>query len=166
MVYKREISISFIDSTEFLKLSVTAQALFFHATVRAENNGVIIGFRAFCRALDIDKSIIYELLDNGYISYKKSDVFKIENWDNVIGRGDSARKRITWKYRSWRANVLKRDNYTCTKCDKTSNLEVHHIKRFADYKELRYDMNNGITLCEGCHKELHRKERQNVHKNR
>ena len=36
MAYKREISISFIDSNEFLKLSVAAQALFFHATLRAE----------------------------------------------------------------------------------------------------------------------------------
>ena len=161
MAYKREISISFIDSNEFLKLSVAAQALFFHATLRAENNGTVIGFRSFCRALDIDNSIIHELLDNGYMSYKKSDIFKIEKLEEVIGRGDSAKKRITWKYRSWRTGVLKRDNYTCTKCGKTSNLEVHHIKRFADYKELRHDIDNGITLCEKCHKELHRKERIN-----
>lgn len=28
---------------------------------------------------------------------------------------------------------------------------MHHLKDFATYKELRFDVNNGIPLCESCH---------------
>ena len=62
--------------------------------------------------------------------------------------------RAGLKFKNWRKEIFKRDNYTCQYCgDNTGgNLEAHHIKGFAEYKELRFDINNGITLCKKCHK--------------
>ncbi len=68
--------------------------------------------------------------------------------------------RKTYEYRQWRKAVFKRDNYTCQKCNirnkkglgKTIILEAHHIKPFALYIELRFNINNGLTLCKKCHK--------------
>lgn len=62
--------------------------------------------------------------------------------------------RTSLEYKLWRRAVYERDNYTCVWCgDKTSgNLEADHIKRFADYPELRFAIDNGRTLCKKCHR--------------
>jgi len=52
--------------------------------------------------------------------------------------------------------VFKRDNWICQKCgQKGGKLHPHHIKHFADYPELRFEVDNGITLCRDCHKTKH-----------
>jgi len=62
-----------------------------------------------------------------------------------------ARKGI--EYRDWRISVFERDNYTCQICKiKGGKLNADHIKSFAHYPELRFDLNNGRTLCVECHR--------------
>lgn len=46
----------------------------------------------------------------------------------------------------------------CKYCgDRGVYLNAHHIKSFSKYPEVRFDVTNGITLCEKCHNK-HRKE--------
>ncbi|HIH22634.1 TPA: HNH endonuclease [Candidatus Micrarchaeota archaeon] len=57
-------------------------------------------------------------------------------------------------YKNWRRKVFERDSFTCQGCGVKGNkkyLTVHHIKSFVHYKKLRYELSNGITLCESCH---------------
>lgn len=66
--------------------------------------------------------------------------------------------RRTKKYKEWRKSVFERDNYTCQKCGARSKkgkrveLQADHIKQFAYYPELRFEVSNGRTLCGGCHR--------------
>ena len=55
--------------------------------------------------------------------------------------------------------VMARDNYTCQCCNKPLNHDgvVHHLNGWDNFKEQRYDVQNGITLCETCHKNFHSK---------
>jgi predicted restriction endonuclease len=57
-------------------------------------------------------------------------------------------------YKQWRLSVYKRDKYCCQwpGCNKKSRLNAHHIKTWAQYPHLRFDPNNGITLCSNHHK--------------
>mgnify|MGYP000856260632 CR=1 FL=1 len=65
--------------------------------------------------------------------------------------------RLKAEYQDWRKAVFARDNYTCQKCgnNKGGNLRAHHIKPFADHPDLRFAINNGITLCHVCHELEH-----------
>lgn len=66
--------------------------------------------------------------------------------------------RHTLDYRLWRESVFKRDDYTCQECGSRNGngkkivLNADHIMPFSDYPELRFDINNGRTLCVPCHR--------------
>lgn len=65
---------------------------------------------------------------------------------------------------SWRDEVFMRDDFTCKLCGAKNVdgqrvvLNAHHIIRFAEDEHKRFDSNNGITLCEKCHKKTYGKE--------
>ena len=62
--------------------------------------------------------------------------------------------RSSLEYRNWRRMVLYRDNYTCQICEKVGGvLDVHHIRSFSTNKKLRFNLNNGITMCKQCHRQ-------------
>lgn len=61
-------------------------------------------------------------------------------------------------YKAWRVKVFKRDFFACRLCSRKEGLQAHHIRRWADYVELRFDVNNGITLCDICHAQIKDKE--------
>ena len=81
---------------------------------------------------------------------------KNPNWKGGISKISAYFKRGE-KYRLWRKAVLERDNFTCQITGQHGGkLEVHHINNFADFPELRLDVNNGITLSKKIHREFHR----------
>lgn len=56
-------------------------------------------------------------------------------------------------YKSWRQKVYSRDGWKCRwpGCCVKKKLNAHHIKTWADFPGLRYEINNGITLCKFHH---------------
>ena len=81
------------------------------------------------------------------------------NWK---GGPDLYNKKIRHSYwmTRWAQQVRRRDKYTCQICfvnkESHPHMEFHsdHIKPFRDYPKLRFDLNNGRTLCVPCHKKI------------
>lgn len=62
------------------------------------------------------------------------------------GRGAGTRD-----YRELRDDVFDRDGHRCANCGAKGNLEIHHIRPWGQFPELRFDRENCITLCTQCH---------------
>lgn len=97
------------------------------------------------------------------------------NWKG--NKSEKAEIRTSFKYKCWRSEIFKRDNFTCQKCgNKGGILEAHHIMPFCKlidnvktlYPDINlvvaalgysplWDINNGITLCRECHRKIGRK---------
>jgi hypothetical protein len=78
-----------------------------------------------------------------------------DHWNWKGGISEYNRGQDT-EFCKWRKAVFSRDNYTCQICGvRGGRLSGHHIKGWAKYPELRYDLNNGQCLCYDCHMELH-----------
>lgn len=72
-------------------------------------------------------------------------------WQGGI-TAENAKIRNSQEYRDWRFSVFKRDSFTCQCCNTPhGDLEAHHILNFSNHETLRFDIENGITLCYKCH---------------
>lgn len=101
------------------------------------SNAVIYGFT--CRKCENEKAGLQKRGENSLF------------WKGGI-YGDNDALRHRFEYKRWRTCVYERDKYTCQCCGSVGGkLNAHHIYQFSDYKNLRYDERNGITLCTDCH---------------
>jgi transcription elongation factor Elf1 len=75
------------------------------------------------------------------------------SWNSELTDEDRIRTRN--KTGPWTKAVKKRDGFTCQVCGATEHLIAHHLNSYAKNKELRYDIENGITLCRDCHTDFH-----------
>lgn len=105
---------------------------------------------------DWEKEIITgaRIADGDYLDYAYVILYRAgvnqRNIDKLLGTKRPRGGHYSTKWKKIREEILRRDNYTCLKCDSHKNLEVHH-------KECWWDNtpNNLITLCSKCHSSLH-----------
>ena len=94
---------------------------------------------------------------------KLSETHKGEKNYRWKGGIESENRRIRKgiEFRLWREAVFTRDNWTCQRClQRGRELHPHHIQNFAQFPELRFAIDNGITFCKSCHQEFHKKYRE------
>jgi hypothetical protein len=115
-----------------------------------------------CDCQDGKTNPILKSIDRGHLTshkivscgcYVREIISGENNWNwkgGITSETDKIRQSI--EYRIWQNAVKKRDKYTCQCCGrKYKDISVHHIFPFADYEDLRFEIDNGICMCKDCH---------------
>ena len=128
-----------------------------------------------------DSNILYFLGKFGIKARTTDEARRIKHWGStgssnpMYGRlgflsprwngGHSPERQSVYARHFWKElakSILKRDGYCCRKCGTRNavgnRLEVHHIKPWSAYPELRFEQTNLMTLCHHCHAEVTREE--------
>lgn len=63
------------------------------------------------------------------------------------------------KHKAWRAKVLRNAKYLCQECSRyglrVPGTIAHHLLPIEEYPERKYDVSNGVALCQKCHNRAH-----------
>jgi hypothetical protein len=79
------------------------------------------------------------------------------NWRGGIST-ENTKVRLGIEYDLWRSAVYSRDSYTDQYTGvRGGDLVAHHILNFSSHPELRFAIDNGVTLSIEKHKEFHKK---------
>lgn len=87
---------------------------------------------------------------NGFIVLKEIKKYVAKSENKKPPRKARGFNNLAW------ATLVKLRDGKCTNCHSADDLHAHHIKSYKEFPELRYDVNNGITLCGICHREHHK----------
>ena len=84
------------------------------------------------------------------------------HWNHELtneDRENSSNRNRDPNTRLWVKAVLDRDNHTCQCCNSRRSLTLiaHHIDSWKEFKSDRFNVDNGVTLCENCHKAYHKR---------
>jgi HNH endonuclease len=80
------------------------------------------------------------------------------NWNSELTDEERLINRDTTENREWRKLVFEKDDFTCQRCNKKGGkINAHHIENYSTAIEKRFEISNGITFCEECHVEFHKK---------
>ena len=104
---------------------------------------------------------ILDLFGDDFI--EEYELSTYETKDKETDKKNKTKSRNDVGYNNWKRNVLERDENTCQLCGLTNEetiLNVHHIEKYSENKELRTNVDNGITLCYKCHLMVFGKEKE------
>lgn len=125
-------------------------------------NSRSISFKCdYCGKKSKTKSSAYARKNRHFCSTKCYSNYRIEfgqpsehpRWRGGITR-ETQRGRGNKKYKMWQTMVFERDGYKCIWCSSKEQIEADHIKRWSEHPELRYNVDNGRTLCIKCHNKI------------
>lgn len=139
MAEKRMFSRKLISSDAFLDLPLTAQGLFFHLCMRADDDGFVDSPKKIMREVKATKKDFDALKDKRYILVFDSGVILIKHWfiHNTI-----AKDRYTPTiYTDERSRVMLKCGKQYTECKQSDNKSYTECKQFEDKSEPRLDKN-------------------------
>lgn len=81
---------------------------------------------------------------------------KNPRWNPVLTDEDRTSNRDTLENIKWRKAIFEKYNYECQICFRDTGRSVaHHLDGYNWAKDKRFDIDNGVCLCEEHHKQFH-----------
>lgn len=78
-----------------------------------------------------------------------------------LARQPDTKRRAQYATRNarttWAKEVRSRAPAHCETCGSDEDLHVHHIVPFAQNAALAYEVENGVVLCQPCHRQVHKR---------
>jgi len=149
------------------KKSFILYADWIHPIKQFSNEEIGILFNAIMDFVNNEPYEVTEDLEGLFEAIKEQIVYEWSKFNPKTGKyhwnyqgGITPENKVirnSTQMKQWRISVFERDDYTCQICfQKGGTLNAHHIKRFSLYPELRFNVENGLTLCKECHIQEHR----------
>lgn len=115
MASKRMINISVVDSDAFLSLPATAQNLYFHLNMRADDDGFIDSPKKIMRIVGASDGDMQQLLQKRYLIAFESGVLVIKHWrmHNTL----QSDRKISTNYQEELSQLVLQKNKTYTEKD-------------------------------------------------
>lgn len=89
-------------------------------------------------------------------NYHCLECLRLSKFNPNLTEEDRRTKRDYAEAKNWKKKVYKKDNYICQHCNKKNkSIVAHHLNGWNWDIENRFNIDNGITLCEKCHNEFH-----------
>lgn len=120
MAQKRMFSREITDSDSFLDLSMSAQCLYFHACLAADDEGFISAGKRIARAIGATERELDELVKNGFlIAFPESGVFVASHfWVNNTLRSDRFHETV---YQAEKKQLRLSENKVYQRCQPDGN---------------------------------------------
>lgn len=82
---------------------------------------------------------------------------KHPNWNPDLTEEERLRHREP-EQSKWSLEIKRKYGFTCVVCglSRANQMVSHHLDGYSKNKELRTDLDNGVCLCEDCHKQFHK----------
>lgn len=168
--YYLKLKDNFFDSDEIVALEKNKNGSLysiFYLKILCKSDYYIRGYRYICNKyfdthlefLSLKLNLTISEVNESILALEDNELIRFEGRKIIIKdiNIDIERNRTTKQYKDWRKSVFERDNFTCQNChERGVRLNAHHIKPWAKYPEYRFELENGLTLCEKCHVSVHR----------
>lgn len=120
---------------------------------------------AFFHNSDVCGGTVFKMTPDSFLSGRRchacADIARSgeNHWNynpNLTEEERQRRDMFNGEIRKWRDQIYARDDYTCQLCEeKGGKLNAHHLNSWDKHPDDRFELPNGITLCETCHKDFH-----------
>jgi transposase-like protein len=140
-----------------------------HRLIKLDNESIIkrysdefVSIKDISASHGVSRSVIKRILDEcGVKTRTISEHASLRfgalnpNYKSDISDETRLERRDPYKAKRWKMAIKDRDDNECQCCGSKNKIEVHHIMPFAFYPEKRYDIRNGVCLCDQCHTAYH-----------